>query len=79
MTAERDTSSEWHAGRIEPGLRLRVRIRQRVLDREIAAGLRLDSDAARRSWRCAPNGAGRRRGPNLWLVPTIEVVVAVAL
>jgi len=32
---------------VEPGLRLRVRIRQRVLDREIAAGLRLDSDVAR--------------------------------
>jgi hypothetical protein len=47
MIAGRDTSSEWHAGRIERGLRLRVRIRQRVLDREIAAGLRLDSDAAR--------------------------------
>ena len=33
--------------RLDRGLRLRVRVRQRVLDCEIAAGLRLDSDAAR--------------------------------
>jgi len=32
---------------MERGLRLRVWIKQRVLDREIAAGLQLDSDAAR--------------------------------
>jgi hypothetical protein len=34
-------------GRAERGLRLRVRIRRRVLDREIAAGLQPESDAAR--------------------------------
>jgi len=42
----RRTSSEWQIHRLDRGLRLRVRMRQRVLDREIAAGLRPDSDAA---------------------------------
>jgi hypothetical protein len=43
----RGTSSAQQIRRLDGGIRLRVRIRQRVLDREIAAGLRPDSDAAR--------------------------------
>jgi hypothetical protein len=41
------TSSGWQNRPADRGLQLRVRMRQRVLDREIAVGLRPDSDAAR--------------------------------
>jgi hypothetical protein len=47
VIAVEGTSLALQIRRLDRGLRLRVRVRQRVLDREIAAGLRLDSDAAR--------------------------------
>ena len=47
LIAVQGTSSALQIRLLDRGLRLRVRIRQRVLDREIAAGLRTDSDAAR--------------------------------
>jgi hypothetical protein len=47
LIAVQGTSSALQIRRLDRGLRLRVRIRQRVLDREIAAGLRTDADAAR--------------------------------
>ena len=47
LIAVQVSSSALQIRLLDRGLRLRVRIRQRVLDREIAAGLRTDSDAAR--------------------------------
>ena len=47
VEALRLSGSPLHVGHAQRGLRLRVRIRRHVLDRELASGLQPESDAAR--------------------------------